>query len=411
MEESPSISEELNETTAIPLDQPPESKMKRLGEYMKETLKEMFHTLRHPEFKFAISGIVITVVLILVSIWFLIHRGVDPNAEQPIDPMNMNLIGILVGIVVAFMVIYVWFLLGFKITPKAGHYLVDNKILKLFFTRGDVHYLEYVPVEKRKIAMPNILNKFIALVLAWVSVSAFIMNMLAAFLTEGDPSKFITPGDDILFFILQQVILFILVPLIFTLIYPLAWMLIDAKLKAYNSATKLNWLVGKKVGNLTGGFITIGSLFVLGADALSAPDIQVRAELLINLVLFCLINISLTVILISLFYNIFFYGKFYQRIIEDVEVGFGVTSVTLVDKSGEPLPEEPEPAPEPEVIPEPEEPEPTPEPEVIPEPEEPEPTPEPEVISEPEEPEPTPEPEVIPEPEEPEPKSFISEEE
>ena len=369
MEESKTPSE-INEIAPVSIDQSPESKMKRLGGHMKETLKEMFRTIRHPEFKFAISGIIITIILILMSIWFLIHRGVDLNADQLIDPTKMNLIGILIGLIIAFMVIYLWFLLGFKITPSAAHYLVDNKVLKLFFTKGDVHYLEYVPVEKRKIAMPNILNKYIALLLAWASVSAFIMNLLARLLTEGDPTKFITPGDDILFFLLQQIILFIFVPLIFTLIYPLAWMLIDARMKAYNSRTKLNWLVGKKVGNLTGGFITLGSLFVLGADALTASDIQSRATLMIELVLFCLINVSLIVILVSLFYNVFFYGKFYQRIIDGVEVGFGITAVTLVDEDGEPLPE-PEPEPEPEPIPEPE---PEPEPGPIPEPE-PEPKP------------------------------------
>lgn len=122
-------------------------------------------------------------------------------------------------------------------------------------------------------------------------------------------------------------------------------MLTDARLKAYNSGSKLNWLVGKKVATLTGGFITLASLSALGADAIS--DFAVRAQLMLDLVLFCLINISLIVIFISFFYNVFFQGKFYQTIIDGVEVGFGVTAVTLVDESGEPLPE-PEPILEPE---------------------------------------------------------------
>jgi hypothetical protein len=249
--------------------------------------------------------------------------------------------------------------------------LVDNKILKLFFTRGDVHYLEYVPVDKRKIAMPHILNKYIALVLAWVSVSAFLFQILASLFADNNPGLILHPGDNILLFLLRTLVLFVLVPLIFTLIYPLSWMLIDARLKAYNSGTKLNWLVGTKVANLTGGIITLGSLISVGADYLNSA--AERGQLIIELVLFCLINVSIIVILVSLFYNIFFYGKFYQRIIEGVEVSFGVTAVTLVDEDGEPIPEpEPEPVPEPEPEPMPE-----PEPEPMPEPG-PEPMPEPE---------------------------------
>lgn len=389
MDKSSNTSEELNETSAALVDQPPESKLTLLGRYMLETLKEMFRTLRHPKFKFEISGIIITIILILVSIWLLIHTGVDPNAEQAIDPMKMNLLGIPIGLLVAFMVIYLWFLLGFKITPKAAHYLVDNKILKHFFTRGDVHYLEYVPVEKRKIAMPHILNKYIFLVLAWVSVSAFLFQIIANIFTNNDPGKILYPEDPLIF-LLRTIVLFILVPLIFTLIYPLSWMLIDARLKAYSSGPKLNWLVGKKVSNLTGGFITLGSLISVGADVLNSA--QERANLIIDLVVFCLINVSLIVILVSLFYNVFFYGKFYKMIIDDVKVGFGVTSVTLVDEDGTPLPE-----PEPEV---------TPEPEIIPEEQEPEIEPE----IEPEVPEAIPEVVELEEPE-PEPETFISEEE
>ncbi len=358
MEQKENNSDEINETSVSSVNQPPEGKMKRLGVYMKETLKDMFYTLRHPEFRFAISGIIITIVLIIVSLLFFLLPGVVfSEGNLTFDAAKVNLLGIPISLVVAFLVIYMWFLLGLKITPKAAHLLVDKKILKLFFTRGDTHYLEYVPVEKKKIAMPHILNKYIALLLAWVSVSAFLFNILAGLFTNNQPGLILNPENPLIFF-LRTMVLFLFVPLIFTLIYPLSWMLIDAKLKAYNSGTKLNWLVGKKVANLTSGIITVGSLVALGADVINSA--QERAELIINLVIFCLINISLIVILVSLFYNVFFQGKFYQMIIEDVEVGFGITSVTLTDEEGNPLPkelEEPEPKPviepEPELEPEP----------------------------------------------------------
>jgi len=349
MNENFENSREISDTTTEKPNTLQESKFQILGKYMVETLREMYRSLRHPEFKFAVSGIVTTVVLILVGLsFFIVPFFLDDGNGFQLASFRIppNIVGVIISIVIACVVIYLWFLLGLKVTPKAAHYLVDNKILKLVFTRGNVHYLEYIPLEKRKIAMPHILNKFIALLIAWVSVSAFLINLVAAFIAEGNPIGIINPaGSDIeiIAFLIRSIILFILVPLVFTLIYPLGWMLVDAKLKAYNSGTKLNWLVGQKVVNLTVGIITLGSLFALGADIIQ--DFTTRLQLMIDLVLFCIVNISLIVILISLFYNVFFQGKFYQMITESIEVGFGITSVTLTDEFGNALPE-PEPEPE-----------------------------------------------------------------
>ncbi|MFX0185213.1 MAG: hypothetical protein ACFE95_19195 [Candidatus Hodarchaeota archaeon] len=356
MNENLSNMNKSNESARMTGDTLPATKAQRLSKYMLETLKEMYQSLRYPEFKFAISGIIMAVVLVLLSILFFILPYLVNNGEPiqlPTFAIPPNLIGIPISFVLASLVIYLWFLLGFKITPKAAHYLVDNKILKLVFTGGHVHYLEYIPLEKRKIAFPHILNKFIVLLIAWVSVSAFLLNLVAGIIAEGNPTGILNPGNDIIAFLIREIILFIFVPLVFTLIYPLGWMLMDAKLKAYNSATKLNWLVGKKVANLTGGFITIASLFALGADAVlsaeAAGDILARIQIIIDLVLFCIINVSLIIILVTIFYNIFFHGKFYQMIIDSIEVGFGITSVTLTDEFGNALPErefEPELEPE-----------------------------------------------------------------
>ena len=306
------------------------SKAKLLADHMLETLKEMISSLIHPKFKFAISGIMLAVILFLLSSLFFL--GSDP----------VNGVGFLMSFVIAFLEIYLWFLLGMKVTPKAAHYLVDNKVLKLLFTKGNVHYVEYVPEEKRKIAMPHILNKYIALIIGWVSLSAFLLQIIATIVTQGDPSSIVNPGNNNVLFFIRTLVIFLLVPLIFPFVYPVGWMLVDAKLKAYHSGTKLNWLVGKKVVNLTAGIITIGALAGLGANLLigSLENIIERVQLIFDLVLFCLINISLTVTLIAVFYNIFFQGAFYNRICESIEIGFGVTSVTLVDENGDPLEKE-----------------------------------------------------------------------
>ncbi len=320
---------------------------KNLGNYMIITLKEMFKGLRHPEFSFAISGIVISVILILISLFFFLGPYVISNASTSTGTPAIQLIsftipahplGVLFSIVVAFVEIYLWFLVGMKVTPKAAHYLVDNKALKLVFTKGHVHYLEYVPVEKRKIAMPHILNKYIALIIAWVSLSAFLLQIFAGLLSGGDPSVLLNPGNNIFLFLIRTILIFILVPIVFTLVYPVGWMLVDAKLKAYNKFTKLNWLVGQKVVSLTAGIITIGSIMGLGATIIDRLFEQL--QLIIDLVLFCIVNVSLIVILISIFYNIFFQGTFYRRITESIEVGFGVTAVTLVNKHGDEIVEE-----------------------------------------------------------------------
>jgi hypothetical protein len=321
---------------------------KNLGKYMLETLKEMFKGLRHPEFSFAISGIIISVILLLLSIFFFLGPYIISNASTSSGSPAIQLVsfvipahplGVLISVIIAFAEIYLWFLVGIKVTPKAAHYLVDNKVLKLLFTKGHVHYLEYVPAEKRKIAMPHILNKYIALIIAWVSLSAFLLQIYAGFLLGGDPRPLLNPGNDILLFLVRTIVIFVLVPIVFTLVYPVGWMLVDAKLKAYNNFTKLNWLVGKKVVNLTAGIITIGSIIGLGANIFE--ETLERVQLIIDLVLFCIVNVSLIVILIAIFYNIFFQGTFYRRITESIEVGFGMTSVTLVNEHGNEIVKEP----------------------------------------------------------------------
>ncbi|MHA1973158.1 MAG: hypothetical protein ACTSW1_09205 [Candidatus Hodarchaeales archaeon] len=316
-------------------------KGEKLVKYMVDTLKEMFQTLRYPEYKFTRSGIITTVILILISSLFIFLPGFDfSGGNINYSLTRVNLLAVPISIVVGFVVIYLWFLLGLKITPKMAHLLVDNKILKFLFTKGNVHYLEYIPEEKRKIATPHILNKYIALILAWVSSSAFLMSIMAGLIADNDPRRILYPGNDIFLFLIRTLILFGLVPLIFTLIYPLSWMLIDAKLKAYHSGTKLNWLVGKKVSSITGGFITLGAIFGLGANVLAETtlaQIQIRAGLIIGLVLFCIINVSLIVTLISFFYNIFFQGRFYKDICGSIDVGFAITSVTKVDTDGNPI--------------------------------------------------------------------------
>ena len=320
---------------------------KNLGKYMLETLKDMFSGLRHPEFSFAISGIVVSVILILLSLFFFLGPYLISNASTSTGTPAIQLVsfvipahplGVVYSIIIAFAEIYLWFLVGMKVTPKAAHYLVDNKVLKLVFTKGHVHYLEYVPEEKRKIAMPHILNKYIALIIAWVSLSAFLLQIFAGLLSGGDPRVLINPGNNIILFIVRTVLIFILVPIVFTLVYPVGWMLVDAKLKAYNKFTKLNWLVGKQVVSLTAGIITVGSIIGLGATVFEDP--LGRIQLIIDLVLFCIVNVSLIVILIAIFYNVFFQGMFYRKITESIEVGFGVTNVTLANEKGDAIKED-----------------------------------------------------------------------
>ncbi|GAH04709.1 unnamed protein product, partial [marine sediment metagenome] len=85
-----------------------ESKTKRLGNYALETLKEMYNSFRYPKFKFAKSGIIITAILASISLGFLIVQVIVQ--EQP------NFVGLILSLticlIVAFFIIYIWFLLG-----------------------------------------------------------------------------------------------------------------------------------------------------------------------------------------------------------------------------------------------------------------------------------------------------------
>jgi hypothetical protein len=300
------------------------TKKDRLSEFMITTLKDMYSSLRYPKFRFTRGGILLVALLGLFSsaLFFL--------EFQPFSIAPNFLFGIPISVIAAFTVIYFWFIIGTIATPRVAHYLVDNKALRLLFTRGDVHYLEFVPFEERMIGHPQILAKFISLLIAWVSLSAFLMNLLAGIL-GGNPTDILNATDPV-FFILRTIILLVLVPVVFTFVYPVGWMLVDAKLKAYNSAAKLNWFVGTRVLNITAGVITVGSVVALGADVIT--DWANRINLIAGLVVFCIVNVSLIVILITIFYNMFFHGKFYQLIVDSIDIGYGVTSVTLTDDQG-----------------------------------------------------------------------------
>lgn len=319
-----------------------ETKFQKISNYMLLTFKDMYISLRHIEFKFARSGIAISVILVVISSFFFLGPYLFSSNEITFVSFSIypNIFGVFISFIIAFLEIYLWFLVGVKVTPVAAHYLVDNKILKLVFTKGNVHYVEFMPEEKRRIAMPHILSKFIALIIAWVSLSAFLLQLISGIILSGDPTKILNPGNDLFLFIIRTLVIFAFVPAVFTLVYPVGWMLIDAKLKAYNSFSKLNWLVGKKVINLTAGIITVGSIIGLGAAAEVFEDPLSRLQLIIDLVLFCIINVSLTVAIVAIFYNIFFQGIFYERIVKSINIGYGITDVTLVNNAGEPIPKE-----------------------------------------------------------------------
>jgi hypothetical protein len=321
------------------------TKFQQISNYMLLTFKDMYTSLRYIEFKFARSGIVISAILLVISSFFFMGPYLFSSNEITFVSFSIypNLFGVFISFIIAFLEIYLWFLVGVKVTPVAAHYLVDNRILKLVFTKGNVHYIEFVPEEKRRIAMSHILSKFIALIIAWVSLSAFLLQLTSEIILSGDPTRILNPGNDlfdIFLFIIRTLVIFAFVPAVFTLVYPVGWMLIDAKLKAYNSYSKLNWFVGKKVINLTAGIITIGSIIGLGAATEVFEDPLSRLQLIIDLVLFCIINVSLIVTIIAIFYNIFFQGIFYERIVKSINIGYGITDVTLVNNAGEPIPKE-----------------------------------------------------------------------
>ncbi|MHA2094310.1 MAG: hypothetical protein ACW98F_06770 [Candidatus Hodarchaeales archaeon] len=64
---------DLNPVTDEPNIQKDERTLRnKIQNHMSNTLKEMFNGLRHPEFKFAPSGIIITVVLSIFSLFFFL---------------------------------------------------------------------------------------------------------------------------------------------------------------------------------------------------------------------------------------------------------------------------------------------------------------------------------------------------
>ncbi len=333
--------ESIEETTRV--------KRKSYKQQFKKAYKEAILAFKDVNFKSVSPMTYLVTIFLLVA--FATLQFLKINLTLPllsfVLPSNPLLIPL--SLFIALLLVITWIAMGLTFAGPFARFLVNNKIAKLLFTKGDVHYIEYVPEEEDIIGFGLVVAKTIALIIAWAAMAATLFSVIASLLSivmSGfDPAGLIvldpTQRQQLklpqldgftgpLVFIFQLLIIYILSPLLVTIIVPIPWMLIDARLKAFDSKkSKVNWFIGLKVQQRTRSIVSIAAIVGLGASY----AIINRLEVIFQMVAIILVYMALPSVIISFLYLLLFQSRLRQEIIEACGVPLGKTTVELIDNS------------------------------------------------------------------------------
>lgn len=277
---------------------------------------------------FTTPGLIFTVILILI---FAIFNLVDfdfPFSGGNIKLFVFNPFNLLIAIVSSVLTMSIWWFVGTRYAPKIGEFLTEKKIGNMIFTKGDIHYFEKVELEDLRIVPGIVIAKFINLLMSYLAITAFLLGIFLGFFNGTDSTaKLITffesnLSNDPVAYVLKLILVFVLAPLLLTLTIPIPWMLIDTKLKAYNSKLKINSLVGKSIQKLLTPIFAIGGLATLLLQNLT-PDV------IILFLTFIFIFLAFPSILMVTLYNMIFQVKYYESILRSIPVPYGTTKVEM----------------------------------------------------------------------------------
>ncbi len=312
----------------------------------KTVLKEAILAFRDIDFKSVTPvGYAVAIILVLAFAWLqFITIRINVFDIQFILPSNPILI--IISIIIAFLMLILWIAIGIQFAGPFSRILVKNKIVKLLFTKGDVHYIEYVPEKEQRFSFGHVISKFIALLIVWASMAATLFTTLAGLVSiifkDFNPANFIVLDNaqrtaiglnqidllgQILYILAQILVIYILSPLILTFIVPLPWMLIDVKLKAFNSKAKINWYIGQKVQARARSIVSIAAIASVGASF----ALFTRIEVVLQMIALILVYMALPSIIVSLFYLLLFQSRFRKEITKACEVPFAITKVEVVE--------------------------------------------------------------------------------
>ena len=198
----------------------------------------------------------------------------------------------------------------------------------MVFTKGNKHYFEKLTEEERKIKHGHIISKLITLIITWASVSTALISIFLSLTGDSNVIAFLNNSDPITVFI-RILIILILTPLILSFMIPMGWFLLDVKLKAFDTRTKICWFVGTKIDRMLRNIITIGSMMTaLGA---TFGDFLAKIIAVMQIFTYSFVISGLAGVLTILLYYILFSGGFYDIFLSSIDVPFGITHLEIIE--------------------------------------------------------------------------------
>ncbi|MFQ5980913.1 MAG: hypothetical protein ACE5OZ_22470 [Candidatus Heimdallarchaeota archaeon] len=291
--------------------------------------------------RFTIPSAIVSVLLIaiflivaLVELPILKDRYIQPDPYR--IPYSLG---------IAVIIMLIWFSMGVWAGPRFGRFLAQNIIGQKAITGSNSVYFEELTEKELKVGPGHILSRFISLLIAWTSISATLVSLVAGFIYDSDPDRLkeFLESSALLDILLKFLLILIIAPIVLTIFVPISWMLLDVHMKAWNKKKRTAWYVGTKVENKTKGYIAAGAI-IASAGAIGLDQL----DLVVTIFLLNMAWIGLACVLVVLQYSLLFHAGYREIFLETITIPFGLTELTLKDRPappaeeppGEPIPEE-----------------------------------------------------------------------
>ncbi|MFX0065962.1 MAG: hypothetical protein ACFFC7_27670 [Candidatus Hermodarchaeota archaeon] len=250
---------------------------------------------------------------------------------------NNSILFIIFGVVLSIVILLLWWKLTPKLTIPMSVFLTTSFIGKILFSGGTFIYFEKKdPEAKEYIPLYSVISRFTVLLIAWLSLSFFIIGVVGLLINVPDPRTFagIMAFDLLDLYYLGNFVAFLLllclVPIILGIFVPTAWSLADLHLKAWDQKSKINWYISQKFLNrfsavLGAGGITGAILKIIRTDPTYILNIPF---LLIDMILIIILPLGIIVTV----YGVFLTEKVLDPLKELLDFSYGETTVDLDEK-------------------------------------------------------------------------------
>ncbi len=302
----------------------------KLGKRFLTLVKESFlyfspQNVKQGSKRFTIPSALMSLVLIAI---FLIVALVElpilkDHYIQP-DPYR-----ILYSLGIAVIIMLVWFSMGVWAGPRFGRFLAQNFIGQKAITGSSTVYFEDLTEKELKVGPGHILSRFIGLLIAWTSISATLVSLVAGFIYDSDPDRLkeFLESSSLVDVLLKFLLVLMIAPIVLTIFVPISWMLLDIHMKAWNKKNRTAWYVGAKVENKTKGYIAAGAI-IASAGAIGIDQL----DLVVTIFLLNIAWIGLACVLVVLQYSLLFHAGYREIFLETVTIPFGHTELTLKER-------------------------------------------------------------------------------